>query len=588
MNMKKTILVTAVILIVAAVIYITIYFLIPQKKAEALKLSGQSGYNVVWTLNTTAYKVPITAKIDMYVKSMEKKDDKVILYFLVHKVEYDVFEPKIYNAIIPVTMAKNGNILNVEYPLRLEKEYSDVLSKKSSNIPLKRLFDYIIYGLEPVINNNLTHYENITYTKNGYIKSSYKIKHSHICKSRIFIEENNMPYDIDLSEIFINLSNSFWIKNAAFHEIIKDNALNQKVESTISINQIPYDNTMDSFFEKPYDVLSSEYKKENFSFYDMQRNSQAEKKKYSAKTKEKLNAEFNNAFLKLNNNSNESYNNMKKLLEENPYLISQVPDKVKSEGKNNNDANRMVIGILEKIGSADAQSALSTIMKDKDIIETNRIRAIVALNGVEKPSDHTVDTLINQAAIRDNKDDNIIANTSLLALGSAGYKLMDKTDKYNEIQAYFENALNNDSINRRTTLLSIGNTADKYFYNKVSPYLKDNNPENRAAAVYAVSSINMNEFMGNVESFLQNEKENSVRAEVYSAFALSRHPTEQMTNIIKENFYKESKQSQTNMITYLKNNINKPTSAALLEEILNSNTLSPNESMEVRKLLRTR
>ena len=187
MNMKKTILVTAVILIVAAVIYITIYFLIPQKKAEALKLSGQSGYNVVWTLNTTAYKVPITAKIDMYVKSMEKKDDKVILYFLVHKVEYDVFEPKIYNAVIPVTMAKNGNILNVEYPLRLEKEYSDVLSKKSSNIPLKRLFDYIIYGLEPVINNNLTHYENITYTKNGYIKSSYKIKHSHICKSRIFI-----------------------------------------------------------------------------------------------------------------------------------------------------------------------------------------------------------------------------------------------------------------------------------------------------------------------------------------------------------------------------------------------------------------
>ena len=248
----------------------------------------------------------------------------------------------------------------------------------------------------------------------------------------------------------------------------------------------------------------------------------------------------------------------------------------------------MVIGILEKIGSADAQSALSTIMKDKDIIETNRIRAIVALNGVEKPSDHTVDTLINQAAIRDNKDDNIIANTSLLALGSAGYKLMDKTDKYNEIQAYFENTLNNDSINRRTTLLSIGNTADKYFYNKVSPYLKDNNPENRAAAVYAASSINMNEFMGNVESFLQNEKENSVRAEVYSAFALSRHPTEQMTNIIKENFYKESKQSETNMITYLKNNINKPTSAALLKEILNSNTLSPNESMEVRKLLRTR
>lgn len=89
-----------------------------------------------------------------------------------------------------------------------------------------------------------------------------------------------------------------------------------------------------------------------------------------------------------------------------------------------------------------------------------------------------------------------------MALGSAGSKLLGKTEKYEDVRNYFDNNLTGDNENTYNTLLGIGNTSDKYFYNKISPFLKSPNKYNREAAVYAAANTNMSEFMVNADAFL--------------------------------------------------------------------------------------
>ncbi len=584
---KSAVIITAAILIVAAVVLIR-SLLVFNSDTKKLKLNGQSGYNVVITAYDTASKTASTCDMTIYVKSVGKYENDYVLYFLVQSADFGKGGKKDYNALIPVVMGENGNIVQVDYPYELEEEYDKAINTPGTVIPLKKYFEYFIYACEPVINDKIKQYEYVTYIPGGYIKSSYHNKDDHIEKTRNYGEVNGMDYRFQLSEISINLSKKFWIKNAASHEILRDDYMSSNIDNTVSVTEMPFDTSLNYFFEKPYNILAAEYKKQIYSYYDEKRNKTIKIEDHGKNIKEQFNKEFSEKFTKLNDNSNESYFAMKDLLEKNPYLIYEVPKKIKSAKDNDNDAARMVIGILEKIGTADAQSALSTIMKDKDIAEKNRIRAIVALNGVENPSDYTVDTLISQAGIRKNQEDSIIANTSLLALGSAGSKLIDKTDKYNEIRSYFDKSLGNAAQPKRQTLLSIGNTSDKYFYDKVTPYLSDNDPANRAAAVYACASIDINKFMDLTDNILEKEKDDSVRSEVYQAFASSRNPESRMTELAEKNYFQESRQAQNNIIKYLKNNINDQKSYKLLKEILDSDTLPPSEKIEIRKLLRNR
>lgn len=567
----KNKLIIAITAAIAAVIALVIY----SNSTKSLVLSGSSGYDIVLTSEAHDIKQRIDQiRLTMYAKNVEKLNNNNIIYFLIT----DVSTSKLKNIIIPVEMADNGNIVHIEYPAAVEND--DMLYS---------LFQYFFQTINPVMHKDAKQWEDVLYTDNGYIKSQYTQKGSNIEKTKNLVEDYNIDINIVSSDIKLSLSSSFWLKNASSNEdfIVKGSGgiSNAQINNTVKLEQIPYDKQYDSYFTKNYSTLLAEYKKEKQYIFDTKRNYLANYKKLDSTALALVMKEFEDKFSKMNDNSNDSYFAMKKLLEKNPQLLASIPKKLKQIGEEDNVAARMLIGMLSHIGTADAQSILTVIMKDDEIAFKNRLRAVVALNTVQNPSDHTIDSLIQTSQLRDSDDNNVIADSSILALGSAGSKLLGKTEKYDDVRNYFDNALVSSDENTSSTLLGIGNTADEYFYDKVTPYLTSQNESNREAAVYAAASTNFNEFMNGADSFLQNETSASVRSKVYDAFTASTQPTAEMTNIVKNNFKNEASVVQNSMLSYLKKNAKQVESEQYLQELMNSNMISSQEKIDIRHVL---
>lgn len=564
------------IIILAVVASVTTALIIAFKNTnkDTLILNGSSGYEITFNSqvqNITANKKQI--KLTAYAKYIEEFNGNSVIYFLINKIS----SSSIKNIIIPVEMSTSGNIINIEYPAVIENDEM-----------LYSLFQYFFQTIPPVSNSSAGKWEDIFYTDNGYIKYQYNQNGKSIQKTKNVIEEYNIDVNVKVSDIALTLSNSFWLENAYSKEIlsIKASGLsNSEVTNSIELEQIPFDNSLNKYFEKSYSQLTAEYKNDKKKLFDTKRNHVAKYVPVDNKSMSALLSEFNEKFNAMNDDSNKSYFAMMKLLKNNPQLLASIPNKIKEIGETNDVAARMLIGILEKIGTADAQNALTIIMKDKDIITANRIRAIVALNGVLNPSDHTIDSLIQLSAVRNNDENKFIADTSVLALGSAGSKLIGKTDKYEDVRNYFDTTLAGSDENTYNTLLGIGNTSDEYFYNKVTPYLQSSNEYNREAAVFAAANTNFNEFMQGAESFLSNEVSANVRSKVYDAFTESMHPTPEMTNIVKENFKQESSVVQNSMLKYLKRNAKQPEAEKYLQELMTSSTISAQEKINIRHIL---
>lgn len=564
------------IIILAVVASVTTALIIAFKNTnkDTLILNGSSGYEITFNSqvkNITANKKQI--KLTAYAKYIEEFNGNSVIYFLINKIS----SSSIKNIIIPVEMSTSGNIINIEYPAVIENDEM-----------LYSLFQYFFQTMPPVSNSSAGKWEDIFYTDNGYIKYQYNQNGKSIQKTKNVIEEYNIDVNVKVSDIALTLSNSFWLENAYSKEIlsIKASGLsNSEVTNSIELEQIPFDNSLNKYFEKSYSQLTAEYKNDKKKLFDTKRNHVAKYVPVDNKSMSALLSEFNEKFNAMNDDSNKSYFAMMKLLKNNPQLLASIPNKIKEIGETNDVAARMLIGILEKIGTADAQNALTIIMKDKDIITANRIRAIVALNGVLNPSDHTIDSLIQLSAVRNNDENKFIADTSVLALGSAGSKLIGKTDKYEDVRNYFDTTLAGSDENTYNTLLGIGNTSDEYFYNKVTPYLQSSNEYNREAAVFAAANTNFNEFMQGAESFLSNEVSANVRSKVYDAFTESMHPTPEMTNIVKENFKQESSVVQNSMLKYLKRNAKQPEAEKYLQELMTSSTISAQEKINIRHIL---
>lgn len=564
------------IIILAVVASVTTALIIAFKNTnkDTLILNGSSGYEITFNSqvqNITANKKQI--KLTAYAKYIEEFNGNSVIYFLINKIS----SSSIKNIIIPVEMSTSGNIINIEYPAVIENDEM-----------LYSLFQYFFQTIPPVSNSSAGKWEDVFYTDNGYIKYQYNQNGKSIQKTKNVIEEYNIDVNVKVSDIALTLSNSFWLENAYSKEIlsIKASGLsNSEVTNSIELEQIPFDNSLNKYFEKSYSQLTAEYKNDKKKLFDTKRNHVAKYVPVDNKSMSALLSEFNEKFNAMNDDSNKSYFAMMKLLKNNPQLLASIPNKIKEIGETNDVAARMLIGILEKIGTADAQNALTIIMKDKDIITANRIRAIVALNGVLNPSDHTIDSLIQLSAVRNNDENKFIADTSVLALGSAGSKLIGKTDKYEDVRNYFDTTLAGSDENTYNTLLGIGNTSDEYFYNKVTPYLQSSNEYNREAAVFAAANTNFNEFMQGAESFLSNEVSANVRSKVYDAFTESMHPTPEMTNIVKENFKQESSVVQNSMLKYLKRNAKQPEAEKYLQELMTSSTISAQEKINIRHIL---
>ena len=128
---------------------------------------------------------------------------------------------------------------------------------------------------------------------------------------------------------------------------------------------------------------------------------------------------------------------------------------------------RRSLAMLGTLGSKEAQELLCDISDDDSFSDMNQLRAIVALGGVDKADDETVQKLIELSQNRENEALETRANTALLALGSVakGGDEYQKSEAIDRIKDTFY-ATQSDA-SRRVILYAMENLGLEYFLNEL-------------------------------------------------------------------------------------------------------------------------
>ena len=157
------------------------------------------------------------------------------------------------------------------------------------------------------------------------------------------------------------------------------------------------------------------------------------------------------------------------------------------------------------------------IMDDPYYRPWNRIRAIVALGGVDNATDEAIASLVNISQNRDAVDTADMANAALMALGSIG-KTMAESDPQragmirDDLIATLEGA--RDFSETGMVLKAMENMADPALGEVISPHLQDDAPFVRSAAARALGRLKGEENLELLTEQLEVEQNRVVRAAI--------------------------------------------------------------------------
>jgi hypothetical protein len=184
------------------------------------------------------------------------------------------------------------------------------------------------------------------------------------------------------------------------------------------------------------------------------------------------------------------YHELLDLLRSTPGLIESVPA-VLQAGAGSLDGSDALIRGLEEIGTGAAQEALLAIPSDGSLRHTDRLRAIIALGGVESPTEAAFAGLWALAGQRSDPASLDLSNTALLALGSAGSRLVDAPERRAAVRSGLVDRLRaTEDVGERTMLLkAIGNLRDVTLGGLVVESLFDESAPVRAAAAWTLGAL---------------------------------------------------------------------------------------------------
>ena len=207
---------------------------------------------------------------------------------------------------------------------------------------------------------------------------------------------------------------------------------------------------------------------------------------------------------------------IEKALEADPELAFWLAEQIEQPGMTG-ATDAWLIHLLERSDTPQAQEALVMIMDDPYYRPWNRIRAIVALGGVDNATDEAIASLVNISQNRDAVDTADMANAALMALGSIG-KTMAENDPQragmirDDLIATLEGS--RDFSETGMVLKAMENMADPALGEVISPHLQDDAPFVRSAAARALGRLKGEENLELLTEQLEVEQNRVVRAAI--------------------------------------------------------------------------
>jgi HEAT repeat protein len=209
-------------------------------------------------------------------------------------------------------------------------------------------------------------------------------------------------------------------------------------------------------------------------------------------------------------------NQIEKALQADPDLAYWLAEQIEQPGMTG-ATDAWLIHLLERSGTPQAQEALVMIMDDPYYRSWNRVRAIVALGGIENATDEAIASLVNISQNRDGVDTADMANAALMALGSIGKTLTgsdpERADLIREdLISTLEGA--RDFSETGMVLKAMENMGDPVLAETISPYLQDDAPFVRSAAARALGRLKGEENLERLTDQLEVEQNRVVRAAI--------------------------------------------------------------------------
>lgn len=267
------------------------------------------------------------------------------------------------------------------------------------------------------------------------------------------------------------------------------------------------------------------------------------------------------------------------MLREFPELAAELPPLLKDPELRTTVAAGLAHA-LELAGNEASQEALGDVSADPAYPIGNRLRAIVALSGVAKPTDQSIELLTWLSESRgtgpevESRD---LANTALLALGRMGNTLnAAESPRYASVAADLRHAAERsvDPNARAVALKAIANTRDADLAPAAIHALDARDAPVRAAAAQALAAIDEPSGLELLTARLTSEKDGRVRAAMVGSMReMGRHSEEAFATCANLVERERDPSARGEMARYLVDNLDRyPDGREILERLVRDET----------------
>ncbi|NNF99036.1 MAG: hypothetical protein HKM93_06635 [Desulfobacteraceae bacterium] len=245
---------------------------------------------------------------------------------------------------------------------------------------------------------------------------------------------------------------------------------------------------------------------------------------------------------------------LRELIQQYPELSDRIPALIAQHHLTDHTAADL-IHLLEQAGHDEAQTALVTLMNESTADHLNRIRATVALGGLDEPSLAALNGLWQRFGDRSDPIAKDLSNTAILSIGSiAARQRIPDPDSYGTLSDQLENSLAyaNDAETRAVVLKAIANTGGPELSPTVQSYLSDPQPRVRAAAATSLGRMAPDGVARSLADKLTDESNRRVRTAIGTGLLESKQADTYALSVINELIPTETNESSRYaMVQYL-------------------------------------
>ncbi len=222
-------------------------------------------------------------------------------------------------------------------------------------------------------------------------------------------------------------------------------------------------------------------------------------------------------------------------------------------------AEPRLIHALARAGTVESQEVLQTITEDGSQPSFNRLRAIVALGGVDDATEATFDTLVHMHQASSGGGTGQLANSALLAIGGIGASMQEHNSQdAGKVSDYLAQNLLASSSDREleVALKAIGNSRDVGFRDTILSYLQHESPVVRASAAETLGKLRVDGVLGALTQHLAVESDPGVRTSIAAGIYESGQASVESLALVSTQVANESEsRARYHMARYLGENL---------------------------------